>query len=638
MSAASFGAFCAALYALLEGLYHAPQLSVNDWFIAILYAVLPGAAGFVTFALLLRMASRVLVCPLSRRAWVAALTAFAVMGLAAVVVLTATNSFRNFTGLLIVLGSIPVAGITAGLASKIRWVDRPWRVPMVSLFALATVVTSAAATGLLKGRGSAQIAKGAGIGDSRSDDTAAQSARPNVVMIVLDTTRRDMLGCYGHQGGLTPVLDTFAARSTVYEDAFTPAPWTVPAHASLFTGLYPMTHGCSYEHKVWLDAEFVTIAEVLRQAGYRTIGLTSNHYLRLCNLMQGFEHSGFLHGPYDDLAIHEFAQEVGFPEHWTDKGCSEAVADLRAWVDESGPANAPFFLFINLLEAHEPYLPPMAERRRHLNAGAGYWETSHLIANLSMAMLHARASLDPRTRKLARAMYEAEVRYQDRRLGEMLPLIERLVTGEPTLFIITADHGEELGEAGRWGHALSLSDQLVNVPLVIRYPGAAHSGTRVSGLCSLIDIFPTVMEATGAAFATGGLPGRAVTPGKFTPRPEVFLELDPFHAMLAGLELRLGFRSSVAQMRTFRKAIRTGEWKYIAASNGLHELYDLALDPDESDNLFGLQPAIQTELSARLAEWKETTSAYVPTQADRNAASELKDSDVDRLRGLGYVK
>ncbi len=635
------GVLCGTLYALMDGVYHAPRLAARDWLVAVGFAVIPAVCVFVVFALVLRIGFALLGLPLTRRLLVASLAFFAFVGLLATFVLVGTSSLRNSRGLVLLLIGVPFFACAAALIGKWSAVLRPWRTLTVGLTSTLIVVLAMAAMGALRGRLSWMTGLKPAAEAWNVSAAGHGEARPHVLMIVLDTTRRDMLGCYGHSGGLTPVLDGFAAKSTIYEGAFSPAPWTVPAHASLFTGLYPTTHGCSYEHKVWLDDEFETIAELLKDAGYRTLALTSNSYLKLCNLLQGFEHKQLMHGAYDDLSMHSVVRQAGVPERWVDKGSSEVVLDLEnltEGIEVGATRSAPWFLFINLLEAHGPYLPPYAERCAHLPPGAGYWETTRFNADLELEALHARSTTDVRTKALARSMYEAQVRYQDRRLGEIFSLIERLTKGEPTLVIVTADHGEDLGEAGRWGHAFSLSDHLTHVPLIIRYPGTANVGMRVQGLCSLVDIFPTVMESAGLAHSVPDMPGRSLSPSTFQPRSEVFLELDPFLPMLTGLELRLGFRSPVVAMRTSRKAIRTTEWKLISAANGLHELYDLTLDLEERDNLTGFQPAVEADLLGRLSQWRQATESYQPKPVEGAASEELQQSDVERLRGLGYVK
>lgn len=635
------GVLCGTLYALTDGVYHAPSLAARDWLVAVGFAIIPAVCVFIAFAVVLQIGFALLGLPLTRRLLVASLAFFAFVGLLATFVFVGTSSLRNFRGLALLLVGVPFFACSAALVSKWSAVLRPWRTFTVGLSVGLIVVVAMTAMGALRGRSSWMTGLKQAMESSNLSSAGLGEARPHVVMIVLDTTRRDMLGCYGHSGGLTPVLDGFAAKSTIYEGAFSPAPWTVPAHASLFTGLYPTTHGCSYEHKVWLDDEFQTIAELLKGAGYRTLALTSNSYLKLCNLLQGFEHKQLMHGAYDDLSMLNVVRQAGVPERWVDKGSSEVVFDLEKLTEGSGAGvtpSAPWLLFINLLEAHGPYLPPYAERCAHLPSGASYWEATRFNADLELEALHARGTTDARTKALARSMYEAQVRYQDRRLGEILSLIERLTEGEPTMVIVTADHGEDLGEAGRWGHAFSLSDQLTHVPLIIRFPGTANAGTRVQGLCSLVDIFPTVVESAGLALPVADMPGRSLSPQTFQPRSEVLLELDPFLPMLTGLELRLGFRSPVVAMRTARKAIRTSEWKFISAANGLHELYDLTLDTEERDNVLGFQPAVEADLMGRLSRWRQATSAYQPRTVESTTSEELQQNDVERLRGLGYVK
>ena len=639
-AAMGVGAVAAACFTILDAGYHSPRLAIRDWLIALALAAVPAMFACGVLSLVLRAAAAVLGVALSRQVWFAILAALGVIGLGTSIVLVATNSLRDLRGMLLIVGCAALGGILSVLLVRLGVTRKRWFAAKASFSAFTILVLAALLLGTVRGPIRPSFSKSPkNAAPHAAAGIATAGDRPSVVMVVLDTTRRDMLGCYGSPRGLTPMLDELAKESTIYEHAFAPAHWTVPSHAALFTGLYAQTHGCSYEHKIWLDDEFITLAEMLRDAGYRNTALTSNLYLKTCNLMQGFEHRRLLIGPYDGLAVREAALQLGTPAYWVDKGSAEALNDLHAWMSEQPQNAAPFFLFLNLLEAHWPYLPPLAERREYLPPDTSYFTLSRYIAGLPpLFALHAQASQDAYAIRAARAMYEAEVRYQDRRLAEVFALLKTLPDWKNTLVIVTADHGENLGECGRWGHAFDASDTLLHVPLIIRYPGMVHAGRRVQGLCSLIDVLPTVLEVTGVRHVGTELPGHSLHPDRFQPRKEVIAEAEPFYPFLSGLEAQSNPRTSHAHLRAFRTMIRTDEWKLILRTNGTHELYDLAHDPGETDNVADTNPPIMAELTARLATWRQSHPPYVPRFDEDAAGGKLEEGDVDRLRGLGYVK
>lgn len=282
----------------------------------------------------------------------------------------------------------------------------------------------------------------------------------SVVLVVLDTVRADHCSAYGYPKKTTPRLDALAAEGLLYEQARAVAPWTLPSHASLFTGLPPSAHGCTFEHR-WLLDRFDTMAERLSASGRETFGVTTNaNASSLYHLEQGFE---------------------TFLETWTlrerHRGLDDsgiANAEIRRWLEARDP-RTPFFLFVNYADAHLPYAPPppydtqfgpTEERARALAAKADL---------LEQTLLGQERVSDADTQGLS-ALYDGELRAADARLGELLDLLARLDLAEDTLVIVTSDHGEQLGEGGQVDHQLSLAESLLRVPLVVRFPGRIGPG------------------------------------------------------------------------------------------------------------------------------------------------------------------
>jgi len=284
----------------------------------------------------------------------------------------------------------------------------------------------------------------------------ARPHRPtSVVLVVLDTVRADHCSAYGYGQPTTPRLDALAAEGLLFEQARTVAPWTLPSHASLFTGRRPSQHGCTWEHR-WLLDRFDTMAETLGAAGMETFGATTNpNASSLYNLQQGF---------------------TTFVETWTRReqrrGLEDSAianAEIGEWL-ERRDSRKPFFLFVNYADAHLPYAPLPPRDSRYGEAG----ERARALArrgDLLQATLLGREQVGEGDRAGLATLYDGDLSTADARLGELLDLLERHDLVDDTLVIVTSDHGESLGEEGRVDHQLGLMEELLRVPLVVRFPG-----------------------------------------------------------------------------------------------------------------------------------------------------------------------
>ncbi|MCH7527380.1 MAG: sulfatase-like hydrolase/transferase [Planctomycetes bacterium] len=233
-------------------------------------------------------------------------------------------------------------------------------------------------------------------------------------------------------------------------------------------------------------------------------------------------------------------------------------------------------------------------------------------------------------------MYEAEVRYQDRRLGEFLALLRERTDFDNTLLIISADHGENLGAGGRWEHTHAINDALIHVPLIIRFPKRFPRGTRVSGLCQNIDFVPTIYDVIGHDCPVTGLPGRSLVPENFTPYQAAFAQVSPYYMDFGVIETTTGFEAGLRKFNTHRRVLRTGDYKYIWSSDGKHCLYNVRNDPQETVNLVARKPELAQRLHQQLLDWLDAQPKYVPKKNDRPRVP-LDDKTINRLRSLGYI-
>jgi arylsulfatase A-like enzyme len=352
-------------------------------------------------------------------------------------------------------------------------------------------------------------------------EMTAPANSPNVLFVVLDTVRADHLGAYGYHRATSPNLDALAAEGVLFENAFSAAPWTLPSHASIFTGLHATTHGTGWEHPRLSDGRadignkvaynFHTLAEELGQRGYQTVGVSEKSWLSYdVGLTQGFEN--YFDYSIPRLVDHMFVSrlkrfgrrgpksEATYPRD-VDKGGARVVETALHWLDDGRMRDSerPFFMFMNLNEAHHPYLPPKDYWGHFLPDGIALEDTlpdalpaeplnehDYILGNLE---------LTAERKAMYKSLYDDEIRYQDVLLGRLFDGVKELGLTEETLIIVVADHGEEFAEIDtRVGHQLALTDTLIHVPLIMRFPEALPAGQRINSLASTVDIFPTIVN------------------------------------------------------------------------------------------------------------------------------------------------
>ncbi len=473
-------------------------------------------------------------------------------------------------------------------------------------------------------------------GQTAAGSQAATPARPNVVLIVLDTTRADRLGCYGSDSGLTPNIDKLAEQGVRYTNAIATSSWTVPTHASLFTGYYLKTHGCGSDPHRWLDDGFVTLAETLGEAGYQTVALSSNQYVEAANLLQGFDADLRVDFDRNRLSSRFLAwiQRIGLPASWADHGAAACVQGIKEWFTTDHNAEAPLFLFVNLMEAHWPYLPPAKWRASQLADDVGFMEatrTSHMYYGVNW---FAGEPHSKRAEQIIRNLYAAGIAYEDYQVGHILKLLDQHVDMDNTIVIITADHGENLGEGGRWDHVFALNDKLIQVPLIVRYPPAFPAGLKLEGQVQSVDVAPTVLDLVGLPRPEDDWPGRVITPAKYQPYEHTFAEVFPYYGHLARLVNVMGLQRDVATFSGHLRMVRTDQYKYVWSSRGDHALFDLSKDSAEARNIIAAYPDIAASLRQELDRWYDKTVAYVPRT---KGLSPVDKDALESLRSLGYV-
>ena len=413
---------------------------------------------------------------------------------------------------------------------------------------------------------------GCGSGGSQSS-VAPPSSRPNVLLVTIDTLRADHVGSYGYHDGSTPTIDGLARRGVRFETAVAHAPLTGPSHASILTGQTPLGHGFRNNSGFILAPEVKTIAQDFRNAGYHTAGFVSGFPLdRRFGFDRGFE-------TYDDhLPKGNDRRRTPYVERFADATTDAVLRWLAGSRD--APQPAPWFLWVHYYDPHAPYEPPapdLADRYRQ-------------------------------------SPYDGEIAFVDRQLGRLLQTLDARGETSRTIVLVTADHGESLGEHGEGTHGIFLYDATLRVPWIMAGPQIAVG--RVSPtVARSIDVLPTLLDYAG-------LPQPSDVDGRSLRRAADGEQMSdaPAYAESLYSELELGWAPL--------HALRTAGFKFIKAPHP--ELYDLQNDPSEKTNRAAEQGTRVSELSSQLevALRHPTPSAPAPT-VDAETA--------ERLRALGYV-
>ncbi len=523
-------------------------------------------------------------------------------------------------------------------------------------------------------------------------------ARPNVLLIVLDTLRADRMSCYGYHRSTTPVLDEFAEEATLFERAIVPGQWTIPSHASLFTGEYPTTHMTTQIHDT-LSESLVTLAELLHGSGYKTVGFCNNPLLGVVDneLDRGFEefynYGGAIPnypdilqsrpklwgrlleryirlmrritGPIQNQLAHDslllrIAMHPRIVPLWQDsvnfkgntkRSLRDLVGYLRA--HRGREDERPLFAFVNLMETHLPYRPPA----RFIQEFAPYYEkdrrAQEFMRNYNLEhyrwMIPLTEPLSELSDRTLNDLYDAEVAYQDRLLRRLFQDLQKPEVRDNTVVVITSDHGEGLNNHDFVGHSLVAYDDLVHIPLIVSYPGLYPARKRVSATVSTRRVFHSILQATGASpggesldrppIDVEGLSLTGALNGSAPQEKVVFAEAYTPDTLLALMENENPTAIDAFRCRSMRRAAFEGHRKLITVGDEPDELFDVSEDPGETRNLLRKHPEEVGRLQAALTEFTRVAQERRPANWESARRLSLDNEEIsDRLRALGYIE
>ena len=396
---------------------------------------------------------------------------------------------------------------------------------------------------------------------------------PNLLLITLDTTRADHLGCYGKADATTPNLDALARSGVKFTRAFCNVPLTLPSHATMMTGLYPPEHGLRVNGEKSLAPDVTTLAQVFSSRGYRTAAFVAAFVL---DSRFGLDRGFHVYDDYDRPGADEIFDDSSMYRYRSGKKVADAAI---AWIRRN--RGRPFFCWVHFFDPHRPYYPHPKFDRLYPDSP-----------------------------------YDSEVSFMDEQVGRLIRCLKENGLLDTTVVIAAGDHGEGLGEHGEVEHGLLLYNASMRVPLIVSSPGRVAPGSVADPLVSLVDLFPTILDIFGWT-APGPVSGRSVAAalrGGTIP-PKAFYAETEFPLTEYGWSPL--------------QAVVTGEWKYVRAPR--EELYDEKADPRELENLAAKRPEEAARMRGLLASLEEGMRKHEASEV------ELDEKSREVLASLGYL-
>ncbi len=430
-----------------------------------------------------------------------------------------------------------------------------------------------------------------------------QPQGPNLVIITIDTLRADRLGCYGYERNTSPTIDRLAREGTLFKHAYAQRGLTWPSLTSMMTSLYPKTHGV-LNNQVPLDGEFITLAEILKNGGYKTGAFLANFY----------------HSPNRGFDTKK-GGEIGD----LDKAVTSYALE---WLDSINPQNDKFFMWVHYKNPHDPYEPPKPFTTFFDSTYTGSFNGSRPVLD---SIYVNQIDLSERDLFHLNALYDAEIRSSDSYIEKVLAKLEKMGVLENTLIVFASDHGEEMYDHNYYFfHSCSMYEGVLHIPLIMKFPGVIPAGKIVDNQIESIDIVPTVLQLMKLPLREE-FEGRSIIGLLFEDSSDLW-------------HPAFGERASAIY------SIRTPQWKYIYNPDNYHtycsrsdddqgegyiieaeELYDVQKDPHEKHNIVSQHREVALELRAQILEWLNTNKRV-------HKEYELTKEAEERLRALGYIK
>jgi len=479
---------------------------------------------------------------------------------------------------------------------------------------------------------------------------------PNILLISMDTVRADALSCYSPETGNTPFLDSLAARGALFEDARSTSPWTLPGHASMFTGLYPSAHGATWEF-TYLDDDFVTLAEILKAAGYQTAAFSSNGWIsHFTNTIQGFDHY-YLAGAPDKLNRKTKERPLLLWEATTklaltamdNRGLIKLPGppkinlsilinrSVKSWLSGRSQKNKPAFIFINYVDAHHPYQPTRKFFPKP-PPDVDFKKVKRFNKNV-LLYFSDRETLTERELEYLRSIYYASVSFEDYIIKSLFDILESSGFLDNVAVIVTADHGEYFGEHGQLCHCFGVHEPVIRVPFILYAPGKIPAGRRLRGMVQIVDVVPTLLELAGIQYK-GASRFQAKSLLKPLEKNIPVRKYSISELMYPTLPLRMVKKMGVPE-QTYKKwevrqrTVTERGYQLEVHSNGFSKLWLLENDGKNAVDVTDTQPRRVKLMKNTLDNW---LASFPHTKYSDKDKPVMTKEFRDMLRAMGYIE
>lgn len=463
---------------------------------------------------------------------------------------------------------------------------------------------------------------------------------PNILLISIDTLRADHLSCYGYNKKTTPNIDKLAGEGTLFRQHYSTGVWTPPGHASMLTGLYVSEHGVYGENR--LSDHIPTIAEKLKEYGYKTAGFINNSQV---GTLVGFDkgHDIFVEvwkGVKSESTVKKIAQGIARRVKeklgYEDMGAKRTNKLFTEWLEKRIDKNKAFYAFLHYVEPHNPLNPPRPYKNKYIKPLKNVdMQKVKKVAQNPLICFVEDLNVNHEETEVLKSLYDGEIAYIDSKIGEVMQMLKENDCYDDTMIIITSDHGEHFGEHNLWSHAASLYNEVLHIPLVIKFPKGMEYIQEVNNYTQLVDIFPTVMEIADINEKENRNSGISLVYRKDKNKFHdcVFAEWEgrvPYFvkSRLNDLPLHVNLNKFTNKMQM----IICEKYKYISKSDGQEELYDLSSDIIEHNNLISQYQDIAARMKIKLAEWQSAGNREIVKEQS------LMDEETRKnLERLGYM-
>ena len=436
---------------------------------------------------------------------------------------------------------------------------------------------------------------------------SAKNEQPNVIILLMDTQGTANMACYGYRRPTTPNIDALAKESCLFENHFVTGPWTLPVHASLFTGRYESGHGAGAQHE-GLEPGLPSMAGVMGKSGYRTVAVNNNYWaVNKTEWSAGKDFDEVIH--YNDPRVKPVAPYIPSDDpNEQDKGALKGIGVALKWITDHQRANAdqPYLMYFNAYDIHDPFHPPEPWRSRFLLDGVKYEDIKQDKSYQNPGTIGDVCPTLDEWMALA-SLKDANTACVDDRVGQFIEALRATGELDNTIFILTGDHGDCIGQhVGYSMHSQNgVFDHACKTPLIVRYPKKFKAGSRNKELVQILDIFPTLMRIAGVKdkAASESIVGKSLLDALKGPVRDFAI----IESQRSIQTMRITWSASDDPenadprfMNVAYKAARGKRYKYTWASNGDDRLYDVVKDPDERWNIIKKKPEIARKLRKAL--------------------------------------